>query len=55
MKIFSEDVEREYLFRCDDCHMVLIVKVEKEEEAKVHENKLILHCPCEGKCRVLRD
>ncbi len=55
MKIFSEDAEREFLFRCDDCQMVLIVKIDKEDEAKVNDNKMNLQCPCQGTCRVLRD
>ena len=48
--------KREFLFKCEDCAMILSVEFEEEEDLqKVQDNKMILECPCEGKCKVLRD
>ena len=45
-----------FLFRCDDCQMILSVEFEdKEDLDKVQEDKMILECPCNGHCIVLRD
>ena len=45
-----------YLFKCADCEMIVSVEIEDEEDLKkVHEDELILDCPCGGKACVLRD
>jgi hypothetical protein len=50
------DLKRKFLFKCDDCAMLLSVDFEEPEDLqKVQEDKMILQCPCEGQCRVLRD
>ncbi len=47
---------REFLFKCEDCAMILNVPFEDEEDLqKVYDNKMILECPCGGQCKVLRD
>lgn len=48
--------KHDFLFRCDDCGMILSVSFEEEEDLqKVQENKMILECPCQGHCKILRD
>lgn len=51
-----DDTKRKFLFKCEDCGMILSVEFEEAEELqKVQDDKIILECPCEGKCTVLRD
>lgn len=53
--MFDND-KRKFLFRCEDCLMVLSVEFEEEEDLKkVQEDKMVLECPCNGACKVLRD
>jgi hypothetical protein len=48
--------KREYLFRCEDCGLIVSVMLEEEDDLKdVREDKFVLACPCEGRCVVLRD
>jgi hypothetical protein len=50
------DPKRKFLFKCEDCAMILSVDFESEEDLKdIQDDKIELECPCEGKCRVLRD
>jgi hypothetical protein len=50
------DKKQKFLFKCKDCNMILSVELEDEEDLiSVQEDKMILECPCEGKCYVLRD
>lgn len=50
------DKKQKFLFRCEDCLMVLSVEFEEEEDLKkVQEDKMTLECPCGGHCKVLRD
>jgi hypothetical protein len=50
------DSKNKFLFRCEDCAMILSVNFEDEEDLqKVNEDKMILECPCGGHCLVLRD
>jgi hypothetical protein len=50
------DPKRKYLFKCEDCKMILSVDFEEPEDLqKINENKMILECPCGGRCLVLRD
>jgi len=50
------DPKRSFLFKCEDCGMILSVSFEEEEDLqKVQDSKMILQCPCEGHCKVLRD
>jgi len=54
MDIIEKD--REFLFRCDKCEMIIAVKFdEKEEVENIQENKTILECSCGGDCIILRD
>jgi len=47
---------RKFLFKCEDCSMILSVDLEdKEDIEKVQQDKMILECPCGGECVVLRD
>lgn len=48
--------KRKFLFKCDNCEMILSVEFEEEEDLeKVQEGKMILECPCSGQCKVLLD
>ena len=50
------DDKKKFLFRCKECQMIISVDLEEEEDLKdVHEDKLVLSCPCGGKSYVLRD
>jgi len=54
--MFTKDTVRKFLFKCEDCGMILSVDFEDEEDLiKVQEDLLILECPCGGKSKVLRD
>lgn len=50
-------LKRKFLFKCDECEMILSVEFEDEEDLeKVQDDKMILECPCGGgHCIVLRD
>lgn len=51
-----DPTKRKFLFRCEDCGLVIAVDFEEEDDLKdVQEDKIVLECPCEGKCKVLRD
>lgn len=51
-----DDKKQKFLFKCDDCSMIVSIELEEEDELEqVHDNKLILECPCGGKSHVLRD
>lgn len=54
MDILEKD--REFLFRCDLCEMIVAVKFEELEEIEeVQENKVVLECSCGGRGIILRD
>ena len=45
-----------FLFRCEDCESILSLDIEEPEDLeKVRDNKMVVECPCGGKCYVLRD
>lgn len=47
---------RKFLFRCEECQMILSVDFEDEDDIKkVQEDKVALECHCGGYCKVLRD
>lgn len=53
--MFNES-KRQFLFKCDDCSMILSVDFEETEDLeKVQDDKMLLECPCNGVCKVLRD
>lgn len=50
------DPKQKFLFKCEDCAMILSVEFEEQEDLdKVQEDKMVLECPCGGHCKVLRD
>lgn len=50
------DPKRKFLFKCEDCSMILSVDFESEEDLKdIQDDKIELECPCGSKCKVLRD
>lgn len=52
----NECSKKKYLFKCQDCSMILSVEFETEEDhQKVNNDEMILECLCEGYCKVLRD
>jgi len=54
--MFNDTTKRKFLFKCEDCALILSVDFEEEDELeKVQDNKMILECPCGGRCVVLRD
>lgn len=47
---------RKFLFRCNECEMILSIEFDNEEDLeKVVEDEIILDCPCGSQCFVLRD
>ena len=54
--IMFDDKVHKFLFKCEDCAMIVSIELEEEEDLeRVHEDKFVLECPCGGKSRVLRD
>jgi len=50
------DTKRKFLFKCEECAMILSVEFEEPEDLKnVQDDKVELECPCGGLCKVLRD
>lgn len=50
------DLKRKFLFKCEDCQMILSIELEEEEDLKkVQDDEMVLECPCSGHCTVLRD
>jgi len=48
--------ERKFLFKCEDCEMIVSASFSTEEDfIKIAENLLDLTCQCEGIMKVLRD
>lgn len=48
--------KRKFLFKCEDCGMIVSVEFDDPEELeKILEDKMLLECPCGGYCKVLRD
>jgi len=47
---------RKFLFRCEECGLILSVEFEDEDDIEmVQENKVVLECQCSGYCKVLMD
>lgn len=54
--MFTDPTKRKFLFKCNDCSMILSVDLDEEDDLeKVQEDKMTLECPCGGQCVVLRD
>jgi Fe2+ or Zn2+ uptake regulation protein len=54
--MFSTNDKNKYLFKCEECGMIVSVDLEDEDDIQdVNENKLELSCPCGGKSKVLRN
>jgi hypothetical protein len=54
--IMFDEKKQKFLFRCNDCQMIVSIELEGEEDLiKVNEDKFFLECPCGGKSCVLRD
>jgi len=54
--MFNNSTRKKYLFKCEDCGTILSVEFEEKEDIeKVNDNKMVLQCPCEGSCTILRD
>lgn len=50
------DTKRTFLFRCDECKMILSSEFEDESDIKdIQDDVLWLECPCGGKSKILRD
>lgn len=48
--------KREFLFKCDECQMILSVSLEEEDDLKkVQDGEMVLKCLCDGNCYILRD
>ena len=46
----------EFLFKCDDCEMIISIEYEEEEDLdKVRNDEIILSCPCCGYGNILRN
>ena len=45
-----------FLFRCDECALIVSVDYDDEDEIEeVRNDMIILSCPCGGKCKALRN
>jgi hypothetical protein len=54
--IMFSDSSKKFLFKCEDCEMILSVILEdKEDLKKVNDNEMYLECPCGGMCLILRN
>lgn len=54
--MFTKESVRKFLYKCEECHMILSAEFEEEEEIiKVQEDLVVLECPCGGKSKILRD
>jgi DNA-directed RNA polymerase subunit RPC12/RpoP len=54
--MFDPTTKLKFLFKCEDCGMIVSVDLEDEEDVKeANEDKMILACPCGGKSKVLRN
>lgn len=54
--MFKDCNKQSFLFRCEDCEMIVSVTIDDEEDLeKIRENKMELECPCKGISRVLLD
>jgi hypothetical protein len=48
--------ERKFLFRCENCGMIVSAAFSTDEDfIKLNENLIDLQCACEGVMKVLRD
>ena len=51
-----DPTKRQFLFRCETCGMIIAVEFEEENDLQdIQDDKVILECICQGKCKVLRD
>jgi hypothetical protein len=47
---------RKFLFKCEECLMILSVEFEEKDDLeKVENDDMFLECPCGGVCKVLRN
>lgn len=54
--MFEDTTKTKFLFKCEDCGMIVSVDLEEEEDIKdAQEDKMVLSCPCGGKSKVLRN
>lgn len=45
-----------FLFRCEECNLILSAEFEEEEDLKdVREDQIVLDCECGGKAHYLMD
>lgn len=52
----EDTTKPKYLFKCEDCGMIISVVLEIEDDIKdAQEDKLILSCPCGGQSKVLHN
>jgi len=50
------DTKRKFLFKCEECAMILSVEFEDPEDLQsIQDDKIELECPCGAHCKVLRD
>jgi hypothetical protein len=54
--MFNSSIDPKFLFKCEDCGMIVSVDLEEEEDIKeAVEDKMILSCPCGGKSKILHN
>jgi len=52
----NTDESRKFLFRCEDCQMIISVNFDDPEDLEnLQEDKIQLECPCGAHCFVLRN
>jgi hypothetical protein len=48
--------KRKFLFKCEECAMILAVEFEEPEDLeRAQKNEIVLECPCGGRSKVLLD
>lgn len=48
--------KQKFLFKCEDCAMILSADFDDEEDLeKIQEDSIELECPCGGRCRILHN
>lgn len=56
MLFMFDDKKQKFLFKCDDCSIIISIElVDEEDIEEVQNNRYILECPCGGKGYILRN
>lgn len=52
----SFKTKQEFLFKCNKCSLIVSVEYDEEEDLdRARNDEIVLICPCEGECKILRN